>query len=150
MTEKKIVDRILQFKNIAVVGLSSDPAKESHRVAAFLKERGYRVVPINPTASEVLGQYCFASLRELPAAIAGNIETILVFRPSDETLDVLLQALQMLDSYDKLKAFWLQEGIKNAQTARFAKKAGLLFVQDTCMKKELQKRLGHKKGKARQ
>lgn len=145
MTEKKIIDRILQFKNVAVVGLSSDPAKQSHRVAAFLKEHGYRIVPINPTASEILGQYSFSSLRELPAGIAGNIETVLVFRPASETLDVLLQALQMLESYDKLKAFWLQEGIKNAQTAQFAKKAGLLFVQDKCMKKELKKRLEHKK-----
>jgi predicted CoA-binding protein len=128
-----------------VVGLSKDPAKDSHRVAMYLKERGYRIVPVNPTADMALEQICFPSLEKIPPLIAGSIEVVDFFRPSEETLEILLQTIKLRGAYGKVKGIWLQEGIKNPKTEKFAKEAGLLFVQNKCMMKEHQKMVGKPK-----
>lgn len=135
---------MLALKHVAVVGLSKDPAKDSHRVALYLKMHGYQIVPVNPTADYVLDQMSFASLREIPQSIAASIEVVDVFRPGEETLPILLQALKLRNAFGKIKGLWLQEGIKNPKTAAYAKKAGLWFVQDKCMKKEHQKGMAKK------
>lgn len=144
MTEIQNVKKMLELKTIAVVGLSKDPAKESHRVAMYLKEHGYKIVPVNPTADMVLEQICFPSLSKIPPEIASTIEVVDVFRPGEETLEILLQALQLRGAYGKVKGIWLQEGIKNQKTEKYAKQAKMLFVQNKCMKKEHQKWFGKK------
>lgn len=146
MSESEI-KKILQLKHIAVVGLSKDPAKDSHRVALYLKQHGYPIVPVNPTADMVLEQVCFPSLSQIPPEIAGSIEVVDVFRPSEEALEILLQALKLRGAYGRVKALWLQEGIKNPKTEKFAKEAGLWFVQNKCIMKEHKRLFGKKKGK---
>ncbi len=144
--DSQTLRRILSFKTIAVVGLSRDPQKTSHLVAAYLKARGYRIVPVNPLCEEVLGELCFPSLLRIPPEIASPIEVVDVFRKSEEVLPVLIEVIELQKRYHKVKAVWLQEGIVNNEAKEFAKKAGLLFVQDRCMKKEHEK-LNAKKSK---
>ncbi len=138
------IKKMLELKTIAVVGLSKDPEKDSHRVALYLKQQGYKIIPVNPNADAVLEQICFPSLSKIPPEIASMIEVVDVFRPSEETLEILLQTLRLRGAYGKVKGIWLQEGIKNAKTEKYAKQAKMLFVQDKCMKKERQKLFGKK------
>lgn len=138
------IKKILQLKHIAIVGLSKDPAKDSNKVGLYLKTHGYQIVPVNPTAEQVLNEISFPSLREIPAHIAAEIEAVDVFRPSGETLEILLQTVKLRGAFGNVKAFWLQEGIKNPATEKLAKKAGLLFVQDKCMMKEHKRLFGKK------
>jgi predicted CoA-binding protein len=133
------IKKVLQLRHLAVVGLSKDPEKESHKVAAYLKHHGYDIVAVNPNCESVLDQICFQSLSRIPSEIAGRIQAIVVFRPAEESLEILLQALKLRTAYGNVKALWLQEGIKNAKTEKFAKKAGLWFVQNKCFRKEHQK-----------
>lgn len=138
------IKKILQLKTIAVVGLSKDPAKDSHRVALYLKQQGYKIIPVNPNTDAVLEQICFPALSKIPPEIASTIEVVDVFRPGEETLEILLQALQLRGAYGKVTGIWLQEGIKNPKTEKYARQAKLLFVQNKCMMKEHQKLFGKK------
>ncbi|MBU0636289.1 CoA-binding protein [Candidatus Micrarchaeota archaeon] len=130
------IQKMLQLRNIAIVGLSKDPAKKSHKVAVYLKTHGYRIVPVNPLATSMFNSMSYPTLSRIPSSIAETIDLVLVFGPSREALEVLLQALKLQDSFGRVKGIWLQKGIKNAKTKAFAKKAGLLFVQDKCIMTE--------------
>lgn len=134
--EFESIRRILKLKTIAVVGLSRDPQKESYQVANYLKTNGYRIIPINPMATDVLGEVCYPSLVKIPGEVASKIEAVCVFRKSDEVLPVLIEVIELQKTYGNVKAIWLQEGIVNESAKSFAQKAGLLFVQNRCMRKE--------------
>lgn len=121
-----------KFKSIAVVGCSAHEEKPSHFVPKYLQEHGYRIIPINPNALEILGEKVFPSLEE--AAKKEKIEAVDVFRPSEEAEKVTEQAIKA-----GAKAVWLQEGIESDKAKEKAEKAGILFVQNKCMKKELEK-----------
>jgi hypothetical protein len=111
------------FSVIAVVGLSRDPAKAAHSVPAGLQAAGYRIVPVNPEASELLGERAFASLTEIPFPI----ELVLVFRPARFAPAIAEQAVAI-----GAKALWLQQGIYSSQARSIAKLAGLRYVEDRC------------------
>lgn len=112
-------------KTIAVVGLSNDPTKDSHIVAKYLQGEGYRVIPVNPTIKEVLGEKSYASLRDIPEPV--------------DIVDVFMRpkALAPL-AHDAVaigaKAFWLQLGIVNEEAAKIARIGGLDVVMDRCVK----------------
>lgn len=122
MTEEEI----LNFKTIAVVGCSTNPEKPAQYVPKYLQDQGYRIIPINPFADEILGEKVYKSLHEVPEEIG----TVLVFRPSEETPEIVKHAIDV-----GAKAVWLQEGIKSDEAAELAQNAGLDIVMDRCMLK---------------
>lgn len=119
-----LVDRILSFKTIAVVGCSPKPERPGHYVAAYLKEQGYRVVPVNPGQKEILGEKCYASLSEIPFPV----DVVDVFRNPEVVEPVIDEAIAI-----RAKALWLQDGITHPQGEERARRAGLLVVSDECL-----------------
>ncbi|MEW6222151.1 MAG: CoA-binding protein [Candidatus Hadarchaeota archaeon] len=135
--------KIICLKTVAVVGLSRDPAKDSHRVATYLKNHGHRIVPINPLAGEILGEKCYKSLLGAPEELQKSIEVVDIFRPSEDVPPIVEQAIQLKQKHGKLRAVWMQLDIVNEQAAKLAKGAGLDVVMNRCMMIE-HKRLGAK------
>lgn len=118
------IRRILSFKTIAVVGCSPKPERPSHSVAAYLKESGFRVIPVNPGQKEILGETCYASLLDIPEPV----DVVDVFRKSEEVLPIIEEAIQI-----KAKALWLQDGITHLEGEALARKAGLLVISNDCL-----------------
>lgn len=124
------------YRVIAVVGLSRDPGKESHAVARYLKEAGYEIIPINPSADEVLGERCYRSLRELPEELKGKVEVVDIFRPAADVLPIVREAIELKRRFGRPHAVWMQLGIVNAGAAEEARGGGLAVVMDRCMMAE--------------
>jgi predicted CoA-binding protein len=123
-----IIDKILRdCGTIAVVGLSSNPARSSYRVAAYMQSQGCRVIPVNPNETHVLGEPAYPSLAAVPA----TIDLVNIFRKSEEVLPIVEEAVAR-----GAKAVWMQEGVINEQAAIRAREAGLLVVMDRCWLKE--------------
>lgn len=121
---RKVMER---YKTIAVVGLSSNPEKPSHFVPKYLKEHGYTVIPVNPTAKgEILGQKVYAGLKEIPQ----KVEVVDIFRPSKDIPPIVEDAIAI-----GAKVIWMQEGIVNNAAAERARAAGLTVIMDKCMMK---------------
>jgi hypothetical protein len=134
MGEVTLPREILEtYRTVAVVGLSRDPQKESYRVARYLKEAGYEIIPINPSAGEILGETCYRSLKELPESLKGRVEVVVIFRPSAEALPIVEEAVELTRRYGRLRAVWMQLGIVNAEAEKEARRAGLAVVMDRCM-----------------
>jgi hypothetical protein len=117
-------------KTIAVVGLSPNPERPSHRVARRLQQWGYRVVPVRPAVAEVLGEKAYARLADVPAAI----DLVDVFRAADRVDPVVDECIAL-----GLPALWLQEGIVNEPAAQRAAAAGIKVVMDRCISVEYRK-----------
>ena len=112
---------------IAVVGLSSNPAQPSFQVARYLQEHGYRVVPVNPNETEVLGEPAYPSLEEIPKDV--GVEVVDVFRRAEETPDVARQAVAA-----GARVLWLQEDIVSDEAARIATEGGLDVIMGVCIR----------------
>jgi predicted CoA-binding protein len=126
------VARILrEARTIAVVGLSSNPMRASNEVAAYLQRVGYRIIPVNPNETEVLGEKAYARLEDVPEAI----DIADVFRRSEEVAGVAESAIAV-----KAKVLWLQLGIENAEAAHKARAAGLAVVENACLLVEHKRR----------
>lgn len=128
MNDKELTQLLTEAKNIAVVGLSSKPARASFGVARFLQRQGYRVIPVNPAETEVLGERAYARIADVPDAI----DIVDVFRRSEAIPDVLEDALSK-----KPLCFWMQEGVVHEESARRAAAAGIPIVMDRCILKEI-------------
>ncbi len=126
-----IHDLLRECKTIAVVGLSPNPLRPSHEVAAYLQRAGYQIIPVNPNQSEVLGQRCYARLEDIPVPI----DIVDVFRRPENVPAVADSAIAI-----RAKCLWLQQGIRHAQAAAKAQAAGLLVIQDACLFLEHKKR----------
>jgi hypothetical protein len=124
---------LTRHKTVAVVGLSRDPSKDSYQVAEYLKEHGFRIVPINPFADEVLDEKSYKSLLEMPAEVQKTLEIVDIFRPSAEILPIVEQVIQLKKLFGVPYVVWLQLGIINDMAAEAAKKAGLTVVMDKCI-----------------
>ena len=123
-----MIARILKnCHTIALVGLSSNPARPSYRVAAYMKSQGYRVIPVNPNETNVLGEPAYPSL----AAVPGTIDLVNIFRKPEDVLPIVEAAVTR-----GAKAIWMQEGIIHEQAAVRARECGLLVVMDRCWLKE--------------
>ena len=118
-------------KTIAVVGLSSNPARASNEVASYLKGAGYRIIPVNPNETEVLGEKAYARLEDVPEAI----DIVDVFRKSEDVGPVAEAAMAV-----KAKVLWMQLGIENAEAAEKARKTGLAVVENACLLVEHKRR----------
>jgi len=122
------IRRIMEeCRTIAVVGLSSHPERPSHGVAAYMQRTGYRVIPVNPNESEVLGEKAYAALADVPE----KIDLVDVFRRPEAAGEAVEQAIAV-----GAKAVWLQEGVIDYDAAQRAGEAGLLVVMDRCWLKE--------------
>ena len=121
-------DEILNSsRTIAVVGLSPEPDRPSYQVARYLKEQGYRIVPVNPGAKEILGEPCYPDLRSIPEVV----DAVDIFRRSEEVPAVVEEAIRI-----GAKAVWMQEGVIDEAAAARARETGLLVVMDKCMLKQ--------------
>ncbi|MGB9853544.1 MAG: CoA-binding protein [Candidatus Bathyarchaeales archaeon] len=127
---------LTEYKTVAVVGLSKDSSKDSYRVAKYLKSEGFRIVPINPSANEILGEKSYKSLLDLPQYIQKSLEIVDIFRPPQEVLSIVEQAIKLKNAYGRPHVIWMQLGIVNEEAAQTAEKAGLKVVMDKCIMQE--------------
>ncbi len=128
------IRKILQDAHtIASVGCSKDEKKPAHHVPAYLLEHGYEVIPVNPTADEILGEKSYPDL----AAIGRPVDVVQIFRPSEDVPPIVDQAIQI-----GAKVVWMQEGIVNQDAAQVARNAGLTVVMDRCMQVEHNRLIG--------
>ena len=120
--------RLLKGANtIAVVGLSANPERDSHHVAQYLQDHGYRIIPVNPGASEILGEKAYASLLDIPPEIA--IDIVDIFRRPAEVKPVVEEAVRR-----GVRAVWMQIGVVNNEAALRAQEKGLEVVMGVCIK----------------
>ena len=126
-TEKEILK---SSRTIAVVGLSPKPDRPSYRVACYLQKQGYKIIPVNPTTKEILGEPSYPDLSSIPEPV----DVVDIFRRPEEMPAIVEEAIKK-----GVKAVWMQEGVINEEAATRAKDAGLLVVMDRCMLKEYQK-----------
>jgi uncharacterized protein len=123
-TEQEI---LTSCKTIAIVGISSDEERPSHIIGKYLMKQGYRVIPVNPKETSVLGESCYPDLKAIPE----RVDLVNIFRRSEDVAPIVDQAIEI-----GARAVWMQEGIKNEQSAKKARQAGLKVVQDRCIMKE--------------
>ena len=123
--DKEMKDILLSAKTIASVGLSSNQEKESYWIVSYLKEQGYRIIPVNPTATEILGEKAYPDLSSIP----DKVDVVQVFRKSEDVPPVVDEAIKI-----GAKVVWMQEGIVNEEAAQKARAAGLQVVMDACMR----------------
>ena len=114
-------------RTIAVVGLSSKKFRPSYGVAEYMQKNGYRIIPVNPNESEILGEKAYVRLED----ITGHIDIVDIFRRSEFVLQVVESAIRLGAS-----AVWMQEGVVHEEAARKARDAGLTVVMDHCILKE--------------
>jgi predicted CoA-binding protein len=122
---------ILGMTRVAVVGCSTTPGKDAHEIPRYLLDRGFEVIPVNPTADEIFGREAYDSL----AAVEEGVEIVNVFRPSDEVAGIAEEALDR----DDVAVIWTQLGIADDEAAERAENAGKRVVQDKCIKVEHQR-----------
>lgn len=138
LSDNEILSILRNVKVIAVVGVSRDPSKPAHYVPKFLKERGYRIVPVNPFTDEVLNEKTYKSLEKVPF----RVDAVIVFRPSKDVLPIAEQAIKKAD------ILWMQEGIYNREAAEKARNSGLKVVWNRCIMKEYVRLIGGKTRRA--
>jgi uncharacterized protein len=126
--ESAIADLLASSKTIAVVGLSSKPFRPSFGVSQYLQSAGYRIIPVNPNESSILGEKCYARLEDVPE----KIDIVDIFRRSELVPEVVDAAIQI-----GARAVWMQEGVVNQPSATRARRAGMFVVMDLCIAKEL-------------
>ena len=114
-------------KTIAVVGLSDNPLRPSHGVSAYMQTHGYRIIPVNPKISEVLGERSYVSLLKVPE----KIDIVNIFRRPEFVEEIVDQAIQL-----NVPAIWMQERIVHEKAAEKARNAGIFVVMDLCILKE--------------
>ncbi|MCX7638887.1 MAG: CoA-binding protein [Pyrinomonadaceae bacterium] len=135
MNEIQTIEKIFrECRTIAVVGLSSNPYRPSNSVAAFMKENGYRIIPVNPNEIEVLGEKAFPNL----SSVLEKIDLVSIFRRSEKAGETVDEAIRV-----GAKAVWMQEGVIDRIAAKRAESAGLMVVMDRCWARDFAK---YKKG----
>jgi uncharacterized protein len=120
-----------EAKTVAVVGLSSRSHRASYGVSETLLESGYRIFPVNPNESEVLGEKCYARLEDIPE----KVDIVDIFRRSEFVPEIVDSAIRI-----GARAIWMQEGVEDEASAERARRAGLFVIMDNCIAKEIYKR----------
>ena len=134
-SDRMMKDILLSTKTIASVGLSSNPGKESYGIVQYLKSQGYRVIPVNPTADEILGEKSYPDLESVPE----KIDVVQVFRRPEDVPPIVESAIKV-----GAKTVWMQEGIVNEEAAQTAREAGLQVVMDACMRATHRRLIGER------
>ena len=122
---EKLASLLADAETIAVIGLSDDPARTSHRIAAYMQEAGYRVIPINPGIDSALGEKAYPSLGE----VEERVDIVNVFRRSEEIPALADEAIEK-----RPRVFWMQKGIAHPASARRLEDAGIATIQNLCIK----------------
>jgi uncharacterized protein len=122
-----------KFRTFAVVGLSPKPHRDSHMVARFLQEHGYRIIPVRPDTESILGEKCYATLREIPQ----KVDVVDLFRRSEAVPPFVQEAIAI-----RAEVVWMQLGVIHEEAAEQARRAGLLVVMDHCPVIEYRKHFG--------
>jgi hypothetical protein len=129
MSDAQIKKILEEAKTLAVVGLASSPLRPSYGVSAYMQQQGYRIIPVNPTITEALGEKAYASLRDIPKDI--KIDIVDVFRRPDAVPEIVDEVIEL-----KLPVLWLQETVVHEEAAERARKAGVFVVMDECILKD--------------
>ena len=136
MNSNKLMKEILlSTKTIASVGLSSNPSKESYGIVQYLKDQGYRIFPVNPTATEIMGEKAYPDLSSIP----DTVDVVQVFRKPEDVPPVVEEAIKI-----GAKVVWMQEGVVHEGAAQKARDAGLQVVMDACMRATHRRLIGAK------
>jgi hypothetical protein len=122
-----ISELLTQAKTIAVVGLSNDPLRPSHGVAAYMQSQGYRIIPVNPQVDSCLGEKAYATLLDVPK----KIDIVNIFRRPEFVEEIVDQAIHL-----KVPAIWMQEDVIDEKAAEKARQNGIFVVMDRCILKE--------------
>ena len=122
------IRKFYNFRNIAVVGMSRDPAKEAHSVPKYMIERGYNIIPVNPLASEILGRRTYSRVSD----IKSQVDIIDIFRPSNDILPVVKDSIEK----DGIRVIWLQQGIHNVEAEKIALDNKIEVVFNRCIMAE--------------
>jgi hypothetical protein len=128
MSDAELLKLFQEAKTVAVVGLSDNPSRASHGVARFLQRQNFRVIPVNPALTEVLGEKCYATVQDIP----DEVDIVDIFRASEFVPEVVTDALNK-----RPKCIWMQEGVVNDEAAKTAEAAGIPVMMDRCILKEL-------------
>lgn len=136
MNSNLIRQILTDYKTIAVVGLSKDPEKDSYHVSKYLKEYGYRIIPVNPTIDEVLGEKSYPSLLKIPVEIQEEIDIVDIFRRTEDVPQIVEQAVELRKKHGKPYVIWMQLGIINEKAAEAAEKAGFTVIMNKCIMQE--------------
>lgn len=126
MNYKEIFD---SYDNIAVVGMSRHLEKPSFTVPSYMKKQGYNIIPVNPKAESIMKMKVYPDL----ISVTERIEIVNVFRPSNEALDIVKQAVERRKEKGDVEMIWLQLGIENEEAKKLAEENDIEFIQDTCM-----------------
>jgi uncharacterized protein len=129
-------ETLKRYRVIAVVGASKNPEKDAFTVPAFLKERGYTIIPVNPGADSIHGAKAYPSLAAIPDDLARTVEVVDVFRPSEEFPEVARQVVEMKKRAGRPFVFWGQLGLENEEAKDILSAAGIDYVMDKCMRIE--------------
>ena len=129
MTDQQMTELFQNAKTIAVVGLSNNPARPSLGVSRFLQRHGYRIIPVNPQETEVLGEKAYPSVKDIP----DSVDIVDIFRRPSRVPEVVDDVLQK----EGIRCIWMQEGVVNPEAAKKAEDAGLPVVMDRCILKEM-------------
>jgi predicted CoA-binding protein len=124
-SDKMMKEILLSANTIASVGLSSNQEKESYWIVSYLKDQGYKIIPVNPTVDEILGEKAYPDLSSIPE----KVDVVQVFRKPQDVPPVVDEAIKI-----GAKVVWMQEGIVNEEAAQKAREAGLQVVMDACMR----------------
>lgn len=130
VTDDEELRGILELRNVAVVGCSTSPAKDAHRIPKYLIDHGYNVIPVNPNADEIFGREAYDSILD----VEGEIDIVDVFRPSEEVEGIVEEALEV-----RPEVIWTQLGIRDREATDRAEEVGIRVVEDRCMKVEHQR-----------
>ena len=128
MNDADLTRLLTESKTIAVVGLSDNPARASYGVSRFLQRQNFRVIPVNPALTEVLGEKCYARVADIPEPV----DIVDVFRRSEFMPEVVADALTKHP-----RCIWMQEGVEHHEAAQTARAAGVTVIMDRCILKEL-------------
>ena len=124
MSDDELKSLFDSIKTVAIVGLSNNQQRAAYGVASYLQRAGYRIVPINPSCDEVLGEMCYPNLTDVPFPV----DAVDVFRRSEFAPEIARQAVEM-----GAKVLWLQDGVESDEAGKIAAEGGLTFVQNDCM-----------------
>jgi len=136
LSEEQVTEILNKYRVIAIVGASNTIGKPSHRVAAFLKQHGYKIIPINPNITELFGEKSYKSLLDVPPQIQATIDVVDIFRKSEDVPPIVDQVIELKQRTGRPFVVWMQQDIVNEGAAEKARQAGLVVVMDKCLMKE--------------
>jgi predicted CoA-binding protein len=128
--QEKIFDILRRYRTVAVIGMSKNPEKDANSVPAYLLSKGYTVIPVNPSADEILGLKSYKRLSDVP----GDVDIVDVFRPSEDIPNYVDEVIAK-----RPKVFWLQLGIRNDEASSKVAEKGITVIQDRCIMQERRK-----------